>query len=214
VSPTWTHLVTALTGLLIGVVVAAVPLCRQRRALRDARYAALHDDITGLPNRRAVQAALGVALARGRACGLVLIDLDDFKTINDTHGHEAGNDVLAAVADRLTRLPTSVQVAGRLSGDEFVLLVRGDRDSIADIARHTWQIIATTPVTLTGHHITVRASVGYATARHGMTARELLHHADQAMYEAKRSSSGVAGYAATLASPAPPGRRYRDLPRW
>jgi diguanylate cyclase (GGDEF)-like protein len=214
VSPTWTHLVTALTGLLAGLVAAAVPLWRQHHALRDARYAALHDDTTGLPNRRAIQAALGIALARGRACGLVLIDLDDFKTINDTHGHETGNDVLAAVADRLTRLPTSVLLAGRLSGDEFALLVRGDRDSIADVARHAWQVIATTPVTLADRHVAVRASVGYATARHGMTARELLHHADQAMYQAKRSSSGVAGYAATLAAPAPPGRRYRDLPRW
>ena len=113
-------LFTIAAGMAAGFA-AAVPLVWQQRSrTRRWRHLATHDDITGLPNRRAVTFHLQRALAAGRQPGVILIDLDRFKTINDTLGHEAGNDLLHAVAGRLLTLPRHVALVGRLSGDEFI----------------------------------------------------------------------------------------------
>lgn len=209
-SPIWFSLVTALGGVLAGLALAGGLLWHQQQVLRRARHAAGHDDITGLPNRRALLVAVRRALTRGRPCGLVLLDLDDFKTINDTLGHEAGNDLLTAVGRRLSHLGAPVVCAARLSGDEFALLVHGDADATAAAARLAWQAISTAPVPVGPHQVAVRASAGYATARLGLTARDLLRHADQAMYQAKTRASGVAGYGPTSDDDPPPRRRHRD----
>jgi diguanylate cyclase (GGDEF)-like protein len=134
VSPILSSIVTATGGVLAGLALAGGLLYRQRARLTRARYDAAHDDTTGLPNRRALLAHLNRVLADGRPCGLVLLDLDDFKTVNDTLGHETGNDLLTAVGHRLTALPSPVAVAARLSGDEFALLVDGGPHHIAAAA--------------------------------------------------------------------------------
>jgi diguanylate cyclase len=215
VSPIVSSIVTAAGGVLAGLAVAGGLLWRQHAQLVQARHDATHDDTTGLPNRRALLAHLNRVLAEGRPCGLVLLDLDDFKRVNDTLGHEAGNDLLTAVGHRLTALPAPVTLAARLSGDEFALLIHGDADQTAAAAHRAWHTISSTPIAVGGQQLPVRASVGYTTAGLGLTARQLLRHADQAMYQAKTSSTGIAAYTPSITGDQrPSGRRCRDRRRW
>jgi diguanylate cyclase len=204
-------LVTATGGVLAGLGLAGGLLWRQQRALVRARYDASHDDTTGLPNRRAVITRLHRAARRGGPFGLVLLDLDQFKAINDTRGHDAGNEVLAEIAHRLAALPPPCAVAARLSGDEFVLLVHGDPVQVDATAHAGWHTIAADPFVVGGDLVEVRASVGYACARAGITARHLLREADEAMYRAKTNGSGVHGHTPSAFEPdAHPWRRCRD----
>jgi diguanylate cyclase len=207
-------LVTAAGGVLAGLGLAGGLLWRQQRALVRARYDASHDDTTGLPNRRAVITHLHRAVRRGGPFGLVLLDLDQFKAVNDTHGHDAGNEVLAEVARRLAALPPPCAVAARLSGDEFVLLVHGDPAQVDATAHAAWHTISADPVVVGGDLVEVRASVGYACARAGITARRLLRDADEAMYRAKTNGSRVHGPTpSTVQHDAHPRQRCRDRRR-
>jgi diguanylate cyclase (GGDEF)-like protein len=214
VSATFEAAVTATGGVLAGLALSGGLLWRQQRALNQARYDATHDDTTGLPNRRAALAHLQHALRHGRPIGVVLLDLDHFKTINDTFGHDAGNQLLAAVAARLAALPPPVALAARLSGDEFVLLVHGGTDRTAAAAHAAWQAISATAIPITEATVEVSASVGYAVARIGVSARQLLRHADEAMYRAKTTGTSVRGHSpSTGDTDAHLARRYRDRHR-
>ncbi|MGK5741501.1 GGDEF domain-containing protein [Micromonospora sp. URMC 103] len=206
-SPTLHTIAIAVGGILAGLALAGALLWRQQQALYTARYQATHDEITGLPNRRLLLTRLRAALAANVPCGLVLLDLDGFKTVNDTFGHDTGNLLLAHVGRLLTNLDAPVEVAARLSGDEFAVLVRGDRDETAAAARAACRTIRAARIDLDSGAVTVTASVGY-THTHDPHAspRQLLAEADVAMYEAKRSRTGVHGHHPLAA----PGRRSRD----
>ncbi|MGC5022806.1 GGDEF domain-containing protein [Micromonospora sp. DT47] len=193
-SPILQAIVTTVGGILAGLALAGALLWRQQQALESARYAATHDEITGLPNRRFLLTRLRAALTGGAPCGLVLLDLDRFKTVNDTFGHDTGNVLLAQVGRLLAGLDGPVQLAARLSGDEFALLVDGDRDDVADAARAACHAIGGAPIRLDTGEVSVRASVGYSIARLGMSPRQVLADADQAMYQAKRAGGGVQGH--------------------
>ncbi|MET8062181.1 GGDEF domain-containing protein [Micromonospora sp. NPDC005313] len=211
-SPILTSIVTAAGGILAGFALAAALLWRQQQALTRARYAADHDNTTGLPNRRALLAALTSATRADAPFGLVLLDLDGFKAVNDTFGHEAGNDVLTEVGRRLSALRGPVRLAARLSGDEFALLVDGGPDDVA--ARAAWRAVGRHPVDLGAHTVAVHASVGHTSAALGVGPRTLLHQADTAMYQAKQTGAGVHGATATTGHTGPPpGTRLRDLRR-
>ncbi|MCO1593758.1 GGDEF domain-containing protein [Micromonospora sp. RHAY321] len=160
-----------------------------------ARYQASHDDITGLPNRRLFLDRLRAALADNAPVGVVLLDLDRFKTVNDTLGHDSGNVLLDQIGRLLTSLPTPVQVVARLSGDEFAVLVCGDRDDTAAAAEEAWRVIDAAAIRVINGDVRVSASVGY-THIHGPHAspRQLLAEADTAMYQAKRLGLGVCDY--------------------
>ncbi|WP_422747266.1 diguanylate cyclase domain-containing protein [Micromonospora sp. WMMD1219] len=213
-SPILTSIVTAAGGVLAGLALAAALLWRQHQALTRARYAADHDDTTGLPNRRALLAALTRATRADAPFGLVLLDLDGFKAVNDTFGHEAGNDVLTEVGRRLTALRGPVRLAARLSGDEFALLVDGGSDDVAAVARAAWRAVGRHPIDLGDHALVVRASVGHISAVLGVGPRTLLHQADIAMYQAKQTGSGVRGATAAAGHTGPLlGPRLRDLRR-
>ncbi|MFG1892237.1 GGDEF domain-containing protein [Micromonospora sp. NPDC049051] len=186
---------TAVGGILAGLALAAAMLWRQQHALRAARYDATHDDVTGLPNRRLFLAHLRAALKNNTPVGVVLLDLNHFKAVNDTLGHEVGNDLLDQVGRRLASLPTPVRLAARLSGDEFALLVTGDRDDTTAAAHAAWQAIAGHCIRVVNGDLRVTASVGYThTHQPNTTTRHLLTQADCAMYEAKRDGSGVREY--------------------
>ncbi|MET7398039.1 GGDEF domain-containing protein [Dactylosporangium sp. NPDC005572] len=194
-------MLTAAGGVLAGAAVMTVPLLRLRRAVRLARYQAGHDDTTGLPNRRTLLTALRRAVIDGPPFGLILLDLDGFKTVNDTHGHEAGNDLLTVVGQRLTDLPDPVWLAARLSGDEFAVLVNGGPDEVGTTAHLAAAMIESEPVTVDGGgQLAIRVSVGYTTGRPGITARTLLREADEAMYHAKTYAIGVSRYRPTGAA--------------
>ncbi|PZG09665.1 GGDEF domain-containing protein [Micromonospora craterilacus] len=181
-------------GILAGLALAGAVLWRQQRALKEARYQANHDEVTGLPNRRRFLTCLHETLAADAPVGVVLLDLDRFKAVNDTLGHEAGNDLLHQIGRRLASLPKPVKIAARLSGDEFALLVRGGREDTDAAAHAAWQVISSHTIQVTNGDLRVVASVGYAhTGRRHASVRDLLTEADQAMYRAKKSGTGVHG---------------------
>lgn len=166
------------------------------------RHAALHDVLTGLPNRALFNDRLehGIAYAKRHdwPLAVMFVDLDDFKSINDTHGHDAGDSVLRTIATRLKATTRSDDTVSRVGGDEFlyVLMEVRNEDAAAAIAK---KIIASiqTPcdVSLEQENIrlTVKASVGIAIyPKSGITAETLIKSADMAMYDAKRAGSGYA----------------------
>ncbi|MFI7075066.1 GGDEF domain-containing protein [Micromonospora sediminicola] len=216
---------TAAGGVLAGLAAAAALLVRQRQVIHHQRQAlaardrdrshwhhlATHNDTTGLPNRRALRTHLEATFSLGEPLGLVLIDLDRFKLINDTHGHEHGNDLLHEVGLRLSALGPSVALAAHLAGDEFALVVHGDDTDVETAAQAAHRRISKLPCEIAGQQVTVTASVGYAIAAPGMLARDLLHAADQAMYVAKRKRCGLWAHDPNHASPPGPTTRFRDL---
>ncbi|MEV0430587.1 GGDEF domain-containing protein [Micromonospora sp. NPDC050495] len=207
-SPTLTTIATVTGGILAGLALAGALLWRQQQALQAARYQATHDEVTDLPNRRLFLTRLRAALADGTPVGVVLLDLDRFKAVNDTLGHDAGNDLLERVARRLASLPAPVHTAARLSGDEFALLVSGGRDDTATAAHAAWQVIAAAPIRVVNGELRMTASVGHTHSHNRHTGpRQLLAEADAAMYAAKRCGSGVREHDPRAALPA---RRGRD----
>ena len=201
--------------LSVVLVIAAAVIVWQRQQLTRARYDVTHDPTTCLGNRRAVTSLLRTALRRGRPTGLVVLDLDRFKAVNDTYGHEYGNDLLTQIGHRLATLTFPVVLAARLSGDEFALVVDGERAQTAAVADAALQLITGRPVRLGSDEVAVSASVGYATAALGVTTRELLHAADLAMYRAKRHGRATVYGLPTSTHQAGIGRapRHRDLTR-
>jgi diguanylate cyclase (GGDEF)-like protein len=192
-SPIPRHLLAATAGVAAGLGLSGALLWYQHRALTRARHDATHDDTTGLPNRRAALAHLHRALKRGQPTGVVLLDVDHFKTINDTWGHDTGNQVLTELGRRLLTLPMGRVLAARLSGDEFVLIVGGGAGYVRAAARAAFDAVASVPVAVGGDRLPVTVSVGYTQARPGATVAGLLHQADQAMYHAKTTGGGVHG---------------------
>lgn len=194
------------------VAVAAVAeLSRRRLAaqLAAARHAAHHDPLTGLLNRAGLTHTWEAVSGRG-ITGVMVIDLDRFKPINDTYGHAAGDRVLRVIGARLTRFGW----AARLGGDEFVVLYTGTSTAAAAAAA---AVEAARPIRLTptGLQVRVTASVGLALGP-GPDLSAALGAADAAMYRAKTSHAPVAVYDPHRDDhPNPhtrPGSRTRDLP--
>ncbi|WP_165795477.1 GGDEF domain-containing protein [Deinococcus koreensis] len=178
--------VVALTDVSEGV--------EQKRALRRALH---HDGLTGLPNRAGFEAVLEGALAQRRAGGprvaVALVDLDDFKGVNDRLGHAAGDALLQAVARRLRNTLPASDVLARLYGDEFALLrwAVGDRDA-AELGQAVLAALAA-PVEIEGAVLTVSCSVGVIEVWQAeTTAGAALRRADALMNAAKRAGKGSA----------------------
>lgn len=176
----------------------------QVKTNRDIEFLAHHDALTGLPNRAVFNAKLNEALrlahAKASNMGVMLIDVDKFKDINDTYGHGTGDIFLQIIADRL-RAVFSDHLVARLSGDEFAIMVQ----SVSDVARLTrlasGMIAATEPTcVIDGKEIKISLSIGIARASDGSwRASRLLHCADLALYRAKHSGrSTFAWYTAEM----------------
>ena len=165
-----------------------------RRRLEEQRLVrlALHDGLTGLANRTLVQERLDEALERstrsGLPVGVVYLDLDRFKQVNDTLGHAAGDQLLVAVAERLTRVLRAGDTAGRLGGDEFLVVAADvvDGAALGEILRRVESALST-PIRVDGADVVVGASCGAVLSRPGESADTLVRRADAAMYAAKRS---------------------------
>ena len=163
-------------------------LLENDRVKEQLRYQAFHDALTGLPNRTLFADRVATALAENEDPTVLFVDLDDFKTINDTLGHSAGDELLVAVAERVRACVRPGDLAARLGGDEFgILLERGAVGAAEGIAGRLVEAMRA-PFVLHGREMPVHASVGIASASSGAaTADELLSNADVAMYSAKAS---------------------------
>jgi diguanylate cyclase (GGDEF)-like protein len=160
------------------------------RMLDDARRQARHDPLTGLPNRLLFDELAGSRLSEARRHGaslaVLVVDLDEFKAVNDMHGHAVGDAVLMAAASRISGLLRESDVVARLGGDEFVVLLGvarlGDAQHVGD------KLVAALGAPYPGVVPSVSCSVGIAMhPQDGHTVAELCLHADQALYEAKRT---------------------------
>jgi diguanylate cyclase (GGDEF)-like protein len=157
------------------------------------RHLAFHDDLTGLPNRTAFLELVSEALddAAHRAPPAVLfLDLDNFKSINDTYGHATGNHVLVEVSDRLQRVAGETVTTARLGGDEFAVLVLSSEEGRAEQIAAEIEELFVPSVTDGTNVFAVAPSIGVAVATAGMTTEELLRNADIAMYAAKAAGRG------------------------
>jgi diguanylate cyclase (GGDEF)-like protein/PAS domain S-box-containing protein len=162
-----------------------------RRGLEDQlRHRAFHDGLTGLANRALLENRLAhanaVARRRKRHLAVLFLDLDDFKTINDSLGHAAGDELLRRVAERVAGALRAGDTASRRGGDEFAVLLE-DLEDPAEAQAVAWRIMEalSEPVQISGRELTVGASIGIAVSDGGTGVEELLRNADVAMYAAK-----------------------------
>jgi diguanylate cyclase (GGDEF)-like protein len=169
-------------------------------ASRRLRHQALHDELTDLPNRtllyeRMAQALAGVRRTGGMAA-LLLIDLDRFKEVNDTLGHDHGDELLEEVAARLQEAVRRGDTLARLGGDEFAVLLTGvpNRAAVVELAGRLHDALAR-PFALRGVVVALEASIGIALCPdHGEDVNVLVQRADVAMYEAKRTRTRIETY--------------------
>jgi diguanylate cyclase (GGDEF)-like protein len=179
------------TMVVLAALVAACQALLLRAHLDSERSARL-DTLTGLPGRAFLVERLRRALARRAVVGLVFVDLDHFKDVNDTHGHVTGDQVLIEVARRLCQLAPAGGLVSRYGGDEFAVLVPAGPASVASVALCI-EARLREPVRLgdsDGPMIGLSASVGTTVAAGG-SVDEVLVAADQAMYQAKWSMTGI-----------------------
>jgi diguanylate cyclase (GGDEF)-like protein len=188
-------LVLVLVRQVVTLLENAALLERVSAAQAELAHQAHHDPLTGLANRSLFDDQLNYAIERHRAYGwpfaLIVVDLDDFKVVNDTFGHTTGDYLLSAVGQRLRGCVRSGDTVARLGGDEFAIVVDGDSDVVAE------RILAALrqPFRIDGHIVTLGGSLGVVAPERrdaGITADSLVHRADSAMYSGKRQGKGVA----------------------
>ncbi|MDN5849529.1 MAG: EAL domain-containing protein [Nitrococcus sp.] len=182
-------------GNKLGLVGTMLDITERRRREVEAERLASYDDLTGLPNRRLLQERAETALRQSietrRPLGVLYLDLDRFKDINDTQGHSVGDQLLVQVASRLRQSLRERDLLARIGGDEFAVLAPDtSRAELARTARHLMQHFES-PFHIDGRAIRLGASMGLVTCPdEGANLGELLKHADIAMYRAKAEGRG------------------------
>jgi diguanylate cyclase (GGDEF)-like protein len=168
---------------------------RVRSAAEQTEHLSLHDPLTGLPNRLHFQQRLERRLESTSSAAVLLMDLDRFKEVNDTLGHDVGDQLLRQVAQRLRLLGHEETFVARLGGDEFAVMLAGDDVHVEGMVQRISRDFSR-PIRLDDIELDVSASIGIAVApRDGSSATLLLRRAEVAMYDAKRGLAGVEHYA-------------------
>jgi len=169
----------------------------RKRAEEHLTYLAQYDHLTGLVNRSLFRDRLIQAMARSKrmqqSIGLMLLDLDRFKAVNDTFGHDMGDELLKAVSERLKACVREVDTVARMGGDEFTIILEGvtSEENILMVAKRITESIAMT-FELKGQHISIGISIGITIYPHDdHPVDELLKHADTAMYRAKQQGGSA-----------------------
>ncbi len=177
-----------------GIVLTLRDVTAERKLQRELTHRAFHDALTGLPNRDLFRDRVEHALVDTRShsgvVGVLLVDLDDFKLVNDTMGHGAGDELLTAVAARLSAVLRPHDTAARLGGDEFAILIEHAHSAseVEEIAARLIDALHAPLPSVGG--ITTSASVGVVSTREAQGAAEMLRHADLALYAAKEAGKG------------------------
>lgn len=201
---------------LLGLADQAATAIQNLELLEKVSHMAWHDSLTGLPNRRLFEDRVKQELVRSRRVGepvcMFFVDLDNFKTVNDTFGHATGDDLIQQVALRLVETVRSQDTVARVGGDEFAILLPGlaDQLSINLLAERMLEGIHT-PFLVFGEEVTTSASIGMAIApEHGDSYDDLLNRADEAMYRAKDLGRNAFEMYHFSPDPTNPGRRALD----
>jgi diguanylate cyclase (GGDEF)-like protein/PAS domain S-box-containing protein len=182
-------------GAAVRMVGVLLDLSERKRVEEELAYRATHDTLTGLANRALIESVLKQAMASARressSFGLLIVDLDRFKEINDTLGHHTGDAVLRVVSERWRAALREGDTLGRLAGDEFALVLpKADRFTAEGVAQRLVRALDE-PIHVDGHTVRVGASVGLATfPQDAVELEDLLRCADHAMYATKRGGGG------------------------
>ena len=185
-------------------------------AQRELSHLSLHDALTGLPNRRHLRKVLPEAFKLARRthtpAGVLFVDLDGFKNVNDTYGHEVGDRLMVAVAERLSRTAGDDRWVARYAGDEFVVIDPSPR-TIENTARFARELIGVleTPFELGEDRISISASIGVAHGEVGDDPDEVLRDADTAMYDAKHNDTRTAVFSESMRARLTPATAERRL---
>jgi diguanylate cyclase (GGDEF)-like protein/PAS domain S-box-containing protein len=199
----WRHVESVVRNLLhdpaINGVLVDVRDVTERNELELAlSHQAFHDTLTGLPNRALLVERLEQARRRGVAGAFLFCDLDGFKTINDVHGHDAGDQVLRAAATRVAREVRERDTVARLAGDEFAVLLDGVTPDEAMACAHRIAVAVHMPFAINGIEIQLSVSIGVAVLAEPWDVSDPLTDADLAMYAAKATGGGVKAYEPSL----------------
>ena len=176
-----------------GIVTNARDITETRQVQDRLTHEATHDNLTGLPNRALFGRRISDTVSRTEAdhrFSVVLVDLDDFKIVNDTLGHAAGDALLVAVGERMRANVRPTDTVARLGGDEFAILLEGATAGHADTVLARIAEALAVPVEVGEHLLGIKASFGVVAGEAGGDPEELMQHADIAMYESKDAGDG------------------------
>ena len=177
-----------------GAIVSVTDITASSLIRDDLTFRATFDPLTGCHNRASILTALDYALGAnpGGSAAVIFLDLNQFKSVNDRHGHAVGDQVLIEVTNRLSALLRAQDIVGRLGGDEFLVVCPNvdDPDQALALA-HRIQRELSRPTELAGHVLAPEASIGVALSNAVDDTEELISRADLAMYESKRLGGGM-----------------------
>lgn len=191
-----------IAGLMVVMIWVFVDNQRRRvlmKELEDARKilesASQHDFLTGIPNRNKFMGDLNRLVEEKRPCTVIMIDIDDFKSINDTLGHTAGDEALVQVAARLKEMESQILTPYRYAGDEFILILQSNQGKIVEKTAYQCRQVFTKPFVLNGNKAKVCGSIGIASyPKDTDNVEQLIVYADDAMYHVKKNGKNDFAY--------------------